>query len=340
MDGNRIGLPIDGFAAWQGRNVLVTGAGGFVASALCAALIDRGAFVTGIVRDSPGDRLLEIRGIRQQVNLVHGSIVDYALVSRALNEYEIDVVFHVAAQALVLAANRSPLSTFESNIKGTWTVLEAVRHSRPTARVVVASSDKAYGTQPVLPYQEDTPLLGIFPYDASKACTDILARSYAASFDLPVAVTRCANIFGGGDFNWSRLIPGTIRAALRGEDVVIRSDGTPERDYLYIADAVNAYLTLAEHAADSQVRGRAFNFGNGTPISVIDLTHQILAKTGARVEPQILGASTGEIDRQYLDSTLAHHVLGWHPRFDMDSGLERTIDWYAQHLEAPVLQLA
>jgi len=340
MDGIGIGLPSGNRGAWRARSVLVTGAGGFVASALCEALVELGASVTGIVRDSPGERLLELRGVRERITLVHGSITEYQLVSRALNEYEVDVVFHLAAQALVGAANRSPLSTFESNIKGTWTILEALRQSRPAARMVVASSDKAYGNSPVLPYGEDSPLLGSFPYDASKVCADILARSYAVSFDLAVAVTRCANIYGGGDLNWSRLIPGTIRAALSGENPIIRSDGTPERDYLYLSDAVAAYLALAERLADPRVKGQAFNFGTGSPVSAIDLTRRIVTITGARVEPQILGVAANEIDRQFLDSSLAHRVLGWYPRVDVDAGLERTITWYSQHLSLPLVQLA
>jgi CDP-glucose 4,6-dehydratase len=325
---------------WRGLSVLVTGAGGFVAGALCTELVARGAIVTGIVRDSPGERLLELRGVRQRLNIVHGTIIEYPLVSRVLNEYDVDVVFHVAAQAIVGAANRSPMSTFESNVQGTWTVLEAVRQNRAKARVVVASSDKAYGTQPVLPYHEDMPLLATFPYDASKACADILARSYAATFGVAVAVTRCANIFGEGDFNWSRLIPGTIRAVLMGEDPLIRSDGTPERDYLYVSDAVNAYLAIAARAADDEVRGRAFNFGSGTPVSALDLTHRMLSIMHSRAEPRVLGIATGEIDRQFLDSTLAHQILDWYPLVDLDTGLERTISWYAEHLELPVLQLA
>ena len=226
--------------------MLVTGGGGFVGSWLVEALVERGAAVTVILRDEPGLSNFRLLGLASQVNVVQGSITEYALVQRAVNEYDVDTCFHLAAQAIVGAANRSPLSTFESNIRGTWTVLEACRASKLVERVVVASSDKAYGSQPRLPYTEEMSLLGANPYDASKACTDVLAHSYQHTFGLPVAVARCANIYGGGDLNLSRLIPGTIRSVLAGERPLIRSDGTPVRDYLYVHDAVSAYLTLAE----------------------------------------------------------------------------------------------
>jgi len=324
-------------STWQQQSVLVTGAGGFLASALCAALVERGAQVVGIIRDSAGEQLLTLRGIRHRLHVVHGSIVDYHLVERVLNEYEVDVVLHVAAQALVGAANRSPLSTFESNIRGTWTVLEAVRVSRPHARVVVASSDKAYGEQPQLPYTEASSLNGRFPYDVSKVCTDVLAQSYARTYDVPVAITRCANLYGAGDLNWSRLIPGTIRSVLLDQAPLIRSDGTPERDYLYLQDGVDAYLTLAARVDEPTIRGRAFNFGSGRPISALALTNRILAAMGSTLEPRILGQATGEIDRQYLDSSVARRELGWTPRVTLEDGLMDTVGWYREHLFTPAL---
>jgi CDP-glucose 4,6-dehydratase len=326
---------VNGHHFWHGRNVLVTGAGGFVASWICEALVGLGANVVGIVRDSTAERSLRLHGIDDRVNLVHGSIVDYVLVERAINEHDVDTCFHIAAQPLVGVANRSPLSTFESNIRGTWNVLEACRLSKTITRVVVASSDKAYGDQPVLPYREDTSLLGRYPYDASKVCTDVLARSYAATFDLPVAVTRCANIYGGADFNWSRLIPGTIRSILSGDEPVIRSDGTPERDYLYIADAVDAYLTLAQHAHEEGVRGGAFNFGSNCPVSALNLVEHILAAAGSSLRPRVLGQAKGEIDRQFLDSSLARQRLGWEPRVGLPEGLRHSINWYARYLGIP-----
>lgn len=321
---------------WQDRKVLVTGAGGFVASWICRELVERGAVVVGIVRDSPGERLLDLQGIHNNVQLVHGSISDYALVERALNEYEADVCLHLAAQAIVVAANRSPLSTFESNIKGTWNVLEACRRTPTLEAVIVASSDKAYGNQTELPYHEESPLNGRFPYDVSKVCVDVLSQSYALTYGLPVAITRCANIYGGGDLNWSRLIPGTIRSALRGEAPLIRSDGTMERDYVYVEDAARAYLGLAQRASEEGIRGQAFNFGSGDPISVLDLVDRIRDLAGSAVEPIVLGEAEAEIDRQFLDSSKAEEVLGWRPRVSMEEGLRRTIGWYASYLKQPV----
>ncbi|HEV2952585.1 MAG TPA: GDP-mannose 4,6-dehydratase [Candidatus Dormibacteraeota bacterium] len=318
---------------WNRRVALVTGVGGFVGSALAEGLLDRGATVVGIVRDAAGSRLLAELGLRDRIEVVYGSITDPGLVQRALNEYEIDSVFHLAAQAMVGVANRSPESTFESNIRGTWQLLEAARLTRCVERVVVASSDKAYGIQPVLPYREDTPLGGLYPYDASKACTDILARSYAASFDLPVAVTRCANIYGAGDLNWSRLIPGTIRSALAGQDPIVRSDGTPERDYIYVSDAVSAYLSCAEHLPLRS--GEAFNFGTGYGVSALNVIELILSAVGnPGLRPRILGEARGEIDRQSLDSTKARELLGWEPQIRLEEGVRRSVGWYKSYLAA------
>jgi CDP-glucose 4,6-dehydratase len=325
---------------WSRRRVLITGIGGFVASGLASALLARGATVVGILRESSGSRLLRAAGIVDQVEIVSGSITEPGLVLRAVNEYEVDTVFHLAAQALVGVANRSPLSTFESNIAGTWHVLEAARLAPMVERVVVASSDKAYGSQAVLPYTESSTLAGIYPYDASKVCTDVLARCYATSFPLPVAILRCANIYGPGDLNWSRLIPGTIRSALLGENPIIRSDGTPERDYLYLTDAVDGYLKAAEHLPEQS--GKAYNIGTGSGVSVAALVEEILAAVGtAYLEPRIIGDVHGEIDRQYLASDLARHVLGWEPRVDLPEGLRRTVAWYRNFLELerePVLE--
>ncbi len=320
---------------WGRRSVLVTGAGGFVGSWLTQALVDRGAQVTVILRDEPVLSNFRILGLPARANVVRGSITDFPLVERAINEYEVDTCFHLAAQAIVGAANRSPLSTFESNIKGTWTVLEACRVSKTMERVVVASSDKAYGSQPVLPYTEDMPLLGVNPYDASKVCTDVLARSYQQTFGMPLAIARCANVYGGGDLNFSRLVPGSIRSALLGERPIIRSDGTPVRDYLYVDDAVLAYLTLAEHAQSPDVRGQAFNFGTNEPIAALELVRRILEVCGtADLEPDIrgTGALAGEIDRQYLKSERAKKLFSWHAEVSLQAGLERTVSWYRQFL--------
>lgn len=323
---------------WKHRPVLVTGAGGFISSWLCSALLDEGALVVGIVRDSAGERLLRLHGIDDRIELVRGSITDYSLVERALTEYEITTVFHLAAQALVVAANRSPISTFESNIRGTWNLLEAARNCETVTRMVVASSDKAYGSQSSLPYQESHPLNGRYPYDASKVCADVLSRSYAATFRLPVVVTRFANIYGGGDLNWSRIIPGTIRWALNGEDPIIRSDGTMERDYVHVDDAIRGYLAAGKMSNEQDVIGKAFNFGSGSPISVIDLAQMILAKIPSSVSPKVLGVATGEIDRQYLDSTLAREMLGWEPQVSLEKGLAKTIDWYSSYFQTKELE--
>jgi CDP-glucose 4,6-dehydratase len=316
---------------WRGRTVLVTGIGGFVGSGLAEELLQRGANVVGILRDSPGAQLLQHRGILDRIDMVRGSIAEPGLAERAINEYSVDTVFHLAAQAIVTVANANPVSTFESNILGTWQVLEGARRSPSVTRVVVASSDKAYGNQAVLPYTEETTLAGIYPYDASKVCTDVLARCYATSFGLPVAVMRCANIYGPGDLNWNRLIPGTIRSVLDREDPLIRSDGSLERDYLYLSDAVEAYLSVATHLPD--VSGEAFNFGTELPVSVLEVVERIVAVSGIEgVRPRVLGVASNEIDAQSLASGKAKTRLGWKPEVDLDEGLRRSIEWYQQHL--------
>jgi len=315
---------------WQGRKVLVTGAGGFVGSWLARALIDRDADVTVILRDEAAQSNLHVP--YPNVNVVHGSISDYDLVERAFNEHEIDTCFHLAAQAIVGPANRSPLSTFESNIRGTWTVLEACRASS-VKRVVIASSDKAYGAQAALPYTEGASLLGSAPYEVSKACADMLARSYRLGFGMSVAVARCANIYGGGDFNFSRLVPGTVRSVLSGERPIIRSDGRSVREYLYVDDAVEAYLALGAHEDAGTNEESAFNFGSSEPLSVIDLAHLIGRACGAlTLELDVRGVGPGhnEIDRQYLDSSRAATLLGWTPRVSLSEGLARTVCWYRQ----------
>jgi CDP-glucose 4,6-dehydratase len=316
---------------WCDRNVLVTGAGGFIGSGLAEQLVLRGATVVGILRDSPGLRLLRERGIADEMDIVGGSITDPGLVERTVNEYGIDTIFHLAAQTIVTIANSNPRSTFESNIAGTWLVLEAVRQSSRVERVVCASSDKAYGSQRVLPYTEDTPLDGAYPYDASKVCTEVLARSYAKSYGLPVAIVRAANVYGPGDPNWNRLVPGTIRSVLRGESPVIRSDGTLERDYLYLDDVVSGYLAVADHLPE--VSGQAFNLGTECPVSVLTMVKAIIhAAGGPLIEPQVLGVATNEIDRQSLAFAKASEKLGWKPRTDLAAGLRQTVAWYARHL--------
>lgn len=333
--------------SWQGRTVLVTGISGFVGAWLAATLLDRGAEVVGIVRDRARDEtasdkptcatsltLLELDG---RAHLVKGSIADYALVERTLATYAIDTVFHLAAETIVGIATRSPISFFESNIKGTWNILEAARTNKQVERIVVASSDKAYGDQKELPYTEDSTLNGLYPYDASKACTDILSRAYARTYNLPIVVTRCANVYGGADLNWSRLVPGTIRSILRDKNPVLRSDGTAQRDYIYADDAVNAYLLAGESAGREDVYGRAFNFGSGKPVSARAMVETLIEQSGqTHLAPDIQGKGKpyGEIDRQYLDSSQAHHILGWQPNVTLANGLQKTIGWFKEHADA------
>jgi CDP-glucose 4,6-dehydratase len=317
------------------RSVLVTGAYGVLGSWLVSALLDDSARVTAIKRDDATASRLAIEGIEAQVNVVHGDICDDGLVDRALAEYEIQDVFHLAAQTIVPTANRSPLSTFETNIRGTWLLLEACRR-HGAERVVVASSDKAYGAHDELPYREDLALQPRFPYDVSKAATDLVARSYWHTWGLPVAVTRFANIYGGGDANPSRLIPEAVSAVLAGRAPVIRSDGSPERDFLYVEDAAAAYLAISDALGRGEGRGEAFNAGGGQPHRVLDVVELICRLAGSEVEPDVRGAGTptGEIDRQWVDPTKLRELTGWEPRFELEDGLRRTIDWYRRH---PVL---
>jgi CDP-glucose 4,6-dehydratase len=321
-------------SAWAGRSVLVTGAQGFVGSWLAEALLDAGARVIALRRDVEPEARFHVDGIDARCVIAQADLVDYEDVLRVLNEHEISTVFHLAAQTIVGTANRSPLSTFDTNIRGTYVLLEACRAlgvvGEAVEAIVVASSDKAYGGHEQLPYREDFALRPRFPYDVSKACTDMLARSYAYTYDLPVAVTRMANIYGGGDVNWSRIVPDTARALAKGDRPVIRSDGTPERDYLYVADAVDAYLTVAASLERTDLRGRAWNAGCGSPVSVRELVDRLAAVSGRGSEPDVKGAGTphGEIDRQYLDSTAIREELGWAPRHDLDEGLEAAWRWY------------
>ena len=317
-----------------GQAVLVTGAQGFIGSWLAERLLDDGARVVVPRRDQPSDSRFRTDGIEARCEVVNADITDYEAVLRILSEYEVRSVFHLAAQTIVGTANRSPLATFDANIRGTWMLLEACRvigaEGNEIERVVVASSDKAYGIHEELPYREDFALQPSYPYDVSKACTDLLARSYASTYGLPVAVTRLANVYGGGDLNWSRIVPDTARALVEGRSPVIRSDGTPERDYIYVEDAVGAYLAIAESLDRPENRGRAWNAGSGEPRPVLDVVRRMIAVAGAGIEPDIQGHGVphGEIDRQYLDSTAIREELGWAPRWELDRGLEAAWAWY------------
>ena len=318
---------------WRDRPAFVTGATGLLGGWLVRRLVDAGADVVCLVRDwVPRSELLG-GPLAHRVRLVRGDVRDQALVERALGEYEIDVVFHLAAQTIVGVANRNPVSTFESNIGGTWSLLEACRRSPKIGAVVVASSDKAYGDQEELPYDEETPLEGRHPYDVSKSCADLIARAYAVTYDLPVAITRCGNFYGGGDLNWNRLVPGTIRSILRGDRPVIRSDGTLVRDYFYVEDGADAYIHLAEMLrARPELKGEGFNFSNELQLTVLELTRRILDRMGSRLQPVILGEASNEILHQYLSAAKARSVLGWSARYTLDEGLDRTIQWYREWL--------
>ena len=319
---------------WKDRNAFVTGATGFVGAHVARALVERGARVVCLQRDSVRANSLDLLGLRGDVTVVNGSVEDYGLMERVLTEYEIEAVFHLAAQAIVGAANRSPLSTFEANIRGTYSLLEACRRAETVKRVVVASSDKAYGSHDRLPYDEEYPLLGLFPYDASKACADIIARSYAHTYGTPVAVSRFANIYGPGDMNLSRIIPGAIVSALRDEPPIIRSDGTPVREFVYVDDVARGYLLLAEKI--DEVRGEAFNFGAGERQSMLELVKSVIRLAGkeGRLEPRVMLARKieREIDAQYLSANKAEARLGWRAEVSLDEGLRRTIEWYRMRL--------
>lgn len=321
---------------WRDRSVLVTGGTGLLGSWLVPRLVDEGANVVCLVRDwVPQSELVRSRHI-EQVATVRGDINDRDLIERALGEYEVEIVFHLAAQTIVGIANRNPISTFSTNIGGTWNVLEACRRSPKVQSIVVASSDKAYGDQEHLPYDETMPLQGRHPYDVSKSCADLVAQTYAVTYDSPVAITRCGNFYGGGDLNWNRVVPGTIRSVLRGERPVVRSDGKFVRDYFYIEDGAAAYMLLAERLAeDPKLRGQAFNFSNESQISVLDLVDMILRKMRSFLRPEILNQASHEIRHQFLSAGRAHTVLNWRPQFTLDTGLDRTLAWYREFLGAP-----
>jgi len=314
---------------WKDLPVMVTGITGFVGSSLAARLIGLKARVVGLVRDDVAGSNFHQLGLEQAVTVVHGSLEDYPLIERTINEYVVEVVYHLGAQTIVGTANRSPLSTFKSNIEGTWNLLEACRAHPHIRAVVVASSDKAYGTHKDLPYREDFLLNPEYPYDVSKACADLLARSYFRTYGLPVVITRFANIYGPGDLNFSRIIPDTIQSVLQGRPPVIRSDGTPERDYLYIDDAMDLYILLAERIAET--KGEVFNAGHNKPIRVLDLVETILRLSGqTQLRPNIRGKGNphGEIDRQWLDGGKVKRLLGWEPHMALEEGLQKTIMWY------------
>lgn len=317
---------------WQDRRVFVTGASGLLGGWLVEALLKRKADVLVLLRDwAPHSRLIA-SDLLTRTKIVRGDLSSLKKLSAALSENEIQNVFHLAAQTLVPVANRNPISTFESNVAGTWNLLEACRQVQSVSSIVVASSDKAYGESEKLPYQEDMPLQPIFPYDVSKACADLISISYAKSVGLPVAVTRFGNLFGGGDLNWNRLIPGTIRSIVRKQSPMIRSDGSLIRDYVYVKDAVNGYLNLSE-ALDhkAELRGEVFNFSSGETKTALELASTLLKLKKSELKPTVLGNNTGEIRAQTLDSTKALKLLKWKPKYSLEEGLRETLDWYSNY---------
>ena len=319
---------------WKNRRVFVTGATGMIGAWLVKDLLAQGAYVVALVLDADPQSELYRSGDVGRISVVNGNLEDFGTLERAINAHEADTVFHLGAQAIVGVAHRAPLPTFETNVRGTWNLLEACRlHRDLVERVVIASSDKAYGAQPRLPYTEDMPVAGMHPYEVSKSAADLIARTYYHTYRLPVAIARCGNVFGGGDLNWSRIVPGTIRSFLRGERPVVRSDGSYVRDYFYVKDASRAYLRLGERLGDPQVVGEAFNFSNESPMSVLDLVAVIQKLMDAsHLEPDVRDVAEGEIHSQYLSAARAREQLGWAPEFDLEAGLRETIAWYRQYL--------
>lgn len=316
---------------WQDRPTLVTGATGLLGSWLVRRLLDAGADLVCLVRDWIPQSELVRNGSLDRVKVVRGDVADQVLLERTLGEYEVDTVFHLAAQTIVSIANRNPLSTFETNIEGTWALLEACRRSPAVRQIVTASSDKAYGDHEELPYREDAPLQGQHPYDVSKSCADLIARAYAKTYRLPVVITRCGNFYGGGDLNWNRIVPGTIRSVVREQRPIIRSDGSYIRDYFYVEDGAAAYTLLAECLArQPELAGEAFNFSNEVQVTVTELVRNILRLMGSSLEPDIRNEVNNEIRHQYLCAAKARRELGWSPLFNLEDGLQRTISWYRE----------
>ncbi len=314
---------------WLDRPTFVTGGTGLVGSWLIKRLLEAGADVVCLVRDWVPQSEMVRAGYIEKVNVVRGDIRDRGVLERALGEFEIDTVIHLAAQTIVTIANRNPISTFETNIGGTWNLLEACRRSPKVKQIVVASSDKAYGDQETLPYDETTPLQGQHPYDVSKSAADLIAHTYAKSFGLPVAITRCGNFYGGGDLNWNRIIPGTIRSVLRGQRPIIRSDGEYIRDYFYVEDGAAAYMLLAEQlSVRRELKGEAFNFSNEIQVSVREIVDRVLKLMKSNLKPEIMNETSNEIRHQYLIAQKARRMLNWKPLFNLDEALALTIHWY------------
>ncbi len=318
---------------WKERHVLVTGATGIVGSWLCEELLARGAYVVALVLDDEPLSRLYSEKIIERCSIIRGNLANFDDCMRAINVHDVDVVFHLGAQTIVGAALRDPLECFESNIRGTYNLLEAARRLPGLAtRIVVASSDKAYGDSPILPYTEDMPLRGAHPYDVSKSCTDLLSHAYAHTYGMGIAIARCGNIYGGGDLNWSRIVPGTIRSILKGERPILRSDGSMIRDYIYVKDVVSAYIALAEALDRNDMIGQAFNFSPESEVSVLDIVKAIAKAMGSAITPDVRNTVTNEIVNQTLDSAKARKMLDWHCAWTLDQGLKETVAWYRAHL--------
>jgi CDP-glucose 4,6-dehydratase len=315
---------------WSGKRVLVTGASGMVGSWLTRWLAESGAYTVAFIADTDPQSELVRSGTINKVSVVNGRLESYDDIERAINNHEVDSIFHLGAQPIVGAADRAPRHTFESNIQGTWNLLDACRVLSPLVkRIVVASSDKAYGTQPILPYTEDMSMNGDHPYEVSKSCTDLISTTYARTYGTPVTIARCGNIYGGGDLNWNRIVPGTFRSLMRNEQPVLRSDGTFVRDYLHVDDIVSAYLLLGESTDNVEFHGQGFNFSDESPLTVMQIYNAICSAAGkAGMEPLILNAASSEIKDQYLDSTKAHNFLGWRASVTLEEGLRKSFDWY------------
>ena len=323
---------------WKDRTTFITGATGLIGGWLTKKLYEAGADVVCLIRDNVPQSELVRTNLINKVKVVKGDICDRDLMERIMGEYEVDTVMHLAAQAIVGIANRNPVTTFEANIQGTWSVLEACRRSPKVKQIVLASSDKAYGDQEILPYYENTPLQGLHPYDVSKSCADLIAHSYAHSYGLPVVITRCGNFYGGGDLNWNRIVPGTIRSILNGKKPVIRSDGEFVRDYLYVEDGAAAYMLLAEKLAENpSLKGEAFNVSNQQPVKVIDLVNKILLAMNSPLLPEVKNEVSNEIREQYLDASKVNTMLNWKPQFDLDTGIQKTIQWYKGFLDDSII---
>jgi len=318
---------------WIDRPVLITGCTGLTGSWLSSRLLEYGANVVGLIRDHVPRSQLTYSGIISKISTVNGDICDYELLERILAEYEIDTIFHLAAQTIVSIANRAPLSTFETNIKGTWTLLEAARRNPTVQQILVASTDRVYGDQVSLPYVEDMALFGSHPYDVSKGCADLISLAYVQTFDLPLVITRSTNIYGGGDLNWNRLIPGSMRSVVRGQRPVIRSDGSFRRDYVFVKDVICGYMTAAEKLQADSLKGQVFNLGTDQPTSVLDVVKTIIDVSGnPRLDPLILDEENKEVLDKHVDSSKAKELLGWDPQFNLRSGLNLTLDWYRKYL--------